>query len=466
MKFRFPNTLSFRLAASIVIIFLSFLLLTFYITFVIIDIRIKSEIDNDLVEDIYFYKNTLNQDSFGNTIEVIGQDMQSNLSGDEFIRILGSSGELIYTSEQTSHLKLDNYTNDILNKMNVIPDQQLIYFNTIQLLPNQENEFRIATAQFTPDTFIQIGESLHNLAEVKELLTHSFTIILITMLIPVLFLSWFIANHTTKGIREVSNAANEIKSGNLNFRVIVKDQSDEIQNLSTTFNSMADRIRELMKEMREMIDNIAHDLKSPLTRIRMIAEATITDTNNDYKTTAEDTLEQCDKLLQYINATLDVAEADAGIGINQTNKVDITEITNDACELFQTLADEKNIKMDTDIQPECLAYGNNQSIQRMIANIIDNAIKYSPADTKIIIKLVKDNNDIHLTVSDSGPGISSNELGRVFNRFYRCDNSRTKEGSGLGLSYARAVARSHGGEITLDSIVGQGSTFTINLPAC
>jgi len=198
----------------------------------------------------------------------------------------------------------------------------------------------------------------------------------------------------------------------------------------------------------------------------MISEMTLATVNNEAcKTAAANTLEQCDKLLQYINATLDVAEAEAGVSTSQNEPVDISTVTSDACELFETIAEEKNIMITARLEPGCTVSGNRQNLQRMIANILDNALKYTPVSGKVGIFLDKDGNNIKITVSDTGIGIPASVQQRVFDRYFRCDQSRTEAGCGLGLSFARAVARSHNGDITLTSTPGIGSEFTIIIPA-
>lgn len=246
----------------------------------------------------------------------------------------------------------------------------------------------------------------------------------------------------------------------------VTAQGDEIQQLADTFNAMLDRIRDLIAEMREMTDNIAHDMRSPLARIRAISEVAVSSasTSDDHKQAASTTIEECDRLLQMINATLDVAEAEAGTAAADVQTVDISELARDACELFEPVAEEKEIELTCELDSGCSIRGNVQNLQRMLANLLDNALKYTPPKGRVGINLGCEDDSIRVAVADTGIGIPAVDQARIFERFFRCDQSRTESGCGMGLSFSQAVARAHGGDISVNSEPGNGTTFTITFP--
>ncbi|VAW96054.1 hypothetical protein MNBD_GAMMA23-538 [hydrothermal vent metagenome] len=215
-----------------------------------------------------------------------------------------------------------------------------------------------------------------------------------------------------------------------------------------------------------MTDNIAHDLRSPLARVRAISESMLStdNTHQEYKSAASDTIEECDRLLQMINSILDVAEAEAGAFQTPKQKVNIHQLVQDACELFEAMAEQKCIKLVCRLENKCYIYGNIQNLQRMLANLLDNAIKYTLENGQVDVVLTCIQQEIKIIVMDTGMGIPENDQTRVFDRFFRCDQSRTHDGCGLGLSFSRAVAHSHGGDINLSSRLKKGSCFTIKLP--
>ena len=202
-----------------------------------------------------------------------------------------------------------------------------------------------------------------------------------------------------------------------------------------------------------------------LARIRVIAESSVSmeKSTAEYKNSAADVIEECDRLMEMINASLDLAELEAGAANISKRKVDLRQLTSDAYELFHPMAEDKQIHLQLNQSPECYVLGDIQSLQRMLANLLDNAIKYTPKDGFINIDIQLLNDSVKLLVADTGIGIPKEEQHKVFERFYRCDENRLKKGCGLGLSFARAVAKAHGGDILLSSEYGKGSIFCVSL---
>jgi signal transduction histidine kinase len=230
---------------------------------------------------------------------------------------------------------------------------------------------------------------------------------------------------------------------------------------------MLDRIQTLVTGIREMSDNIAHDLKSPITRIRGISEVSLTTgaSEKEYESMAASTIEECDRLLDMINTMLVISKTEAGVNKLDTQEMDIAAVVRDACELFQSPAEDKDLRLICDAPGNFSISGDNRLIQRMIANLLDNAIKYTPVGESIEVAVQPQNTHaVVITVKDNGVGIGDEDISRIFERFYRCDPSRSQAGTGLGLSFARTVARVHGGDIAVTSIPNQGSTFTVTLP--
>ena len=278
---------------------------------------------------------------------------------------------------------------------------------------------------------------------------------------------WFMARRAVSGVEAVTRTARNISEGSLQERVPVKASGDEIDQLAITFNQMLDRIQVLVMEIKEMNDNIAHDLRSPIARIRGLAEVTLTTGKSaaDLEAIAASTIEECDRLLDMINTMLTISKTEAGVEKVSHGKVDIAALVHDACELFEPLAEEKNVALSCRAREKTIVSGDARMLQRMLANILDNAVKYTPSGGEVEVLLaVNEQNEIVISFRDTGIGISQTDLPHVFERFYRCDRSRSLPGTGLGLSLARAIARAHGGDITVMSALDQGSSFTITLP--
>jgi heavy metal sensor kinase len=277
---------------------------------------------------------------------------------------------------------------------------------------------------------------------------------------------WIMARRAVSGVEAITRTAQKISGGTLDERVPVKARGDEIDQLATTFNHMLDRIQTLLTEIKEISDNIAHDLRSPITRIRGIAEVTLTTGKslNDYENMAASTIEECDRLLGTINTMLMISKTESGVDKLSHEEIHLTVLVREACELFRPIAEDKGVSLSCDVPKPIHFIGDTQMIQRMISNLLDNAIKYTPSGGSVTAFINENDTHVVVSVKDTGCGISPNELPRIFERFYRCDQSRSQSGIGLGLSLARSIARAHGGDITATSLPNQGSTFTVNLP--
>jgi signal transduction histidine kinase len=280
------------------------------------------------------------------------------------------------------------------------------------------------------------------------------------------FVGWFVVKIALNGVEEVTRTAIQISDGDFNSRVPIRGRGEEIDRLATTFNNMVERIQSLVKGMREITDNMAHDLRSPITRIRGIAEMTITSAGDtrDYELMAGSVVEECDRLLGIINTMLDISEAKAGLSKLNISKVDISKIVEETCEIFQPVAEDKNTKIIKKLAENTIIWADNQKLQRVVSNLLDNALKYTPTGGTITVTVEGDTDQVMVSVNDNGIGISRDDLPHIFRRFYRCDRSRSQPGTGLGLSWARAIIQAHGGHISAASTLNEKSTFTVTLP--
>jgi signal transduction histidine kinase len=275
------------------------------------------------------------------------------------------------------------------------------------------------------------------------------------------------ARRAVSGVEAVTRTARKISGGGtLEERVLIKSQGDEIDQLAQTFNQMLDRIQILVTEIKEMTDHIAHDLRSPLTRIRGHAEVTLTNSKSltEYETMTADTIEECDRLLDMINTLLLISKTESGVDTITVEEVDLAVLVQEACELFLPTAEDKGLTLSCFVPEGYRLPGDTRMIQRLLSNLLDNAIKYTPSGGSVAVSLEEQEENLVIDVKDTGIGISPSDLPRIFERFYRCDQSRSFEGIGLGLSLARAIARAHGGDITVTSLPNQGSIFRIVLP--
>jgi heavy metal sensor kinase len=333
------------------------------------------------------------------------------------------------------------------------------------ILPGQRDKIRILYALIGPDIILQMGQALEGQARFLAAFRQIFISTMALLILGAAGLGWFMARRAVSGVEAVTRTARKISGGTLGERVPVKGRGDEIDQLALTFNQMLDRMQTLLTEIREMTDHLAHDLRSPLTRIRGHAEVTLTTAGSlrEYEALAADTIEECDRLLDLINTLLLISKTETGVQTLAAVEIDLTALVREACDLFGPTAEDKGLRWHYDLPEAHRMRGDARLIQRLLANLLDNAIKYTPSGGSVSIGLAEKEGRPIITVKDTGIGITAADLPRIFERFYRGDRSRSQEGIGLGLSLARAIARAHGGDLTASSTPQQGSTFTVTL---
>lgn len=378
---------------------------------------------------------------------------------DYFVRILDADGRVVLSSDLRAWQV----------PLPTLPEGGLAIGRHAYLtvdLPDARRQARILTSAVAPERYLQVGLSLADSMAFLRHFQHYGLIILGTMLSLGTLAGWALARQAMAGVEAVTRAADRIADGHFSDRVRVAGQGREIDHLVHTFNRMAEHVQTVMAEMRQVNDHIAHDLRSPLTRIRGLAEnaAIQAAPGSERAELAGSIVEECDRLGQMINTMLEIAEAEAGVQRLALARLEPATLVMQALELYEGVAEERGIALASDLQPTPALNGDRRRLLRALANLIDNALKYTPAGGRVEVILARQGNGVEIAVRDSGPGIPAAELGHLFERFYRGDRSRHLPGNGLGLSLARAVAHAHGGEIRVESQPGEGSTFVLSLP--
>jgi len=282
---------------------------------------------------------------------------------------------------------------------------------------------------------------------------------------------FFVSRRVLSRIDAMTEKAQVIMAGDLSGRLPIAGTGDELDRLADHLNAMLERIEALMRGLKEVSDNIAHDLKTPLTRLRNRCEEALrgATTTAEYRAVLEATIGESDELIRTFDALLMIARAESGQARDNMTDFDAAEIARDVTELYEPLADEKGLALTVDAPAAAPVRGNRELVGQALANLVDNAIKYAEPNgkvngepTEIVVRADNDGERIMLSVADRGPGIPEADRGRVVERFVRLEQSRSKPGSGLGLSLASAVARLHGGELKLeDNHPGLRSTIAL-----
>jgi signal transduction histidine kinase len=273
-----------------------------------------------------------------------------------------------------------------------------------------------------------------------------------------------------KRIDGMTETAQSIMAGDLKGRLAIAGTGDELDRLADNLNAMLDRIGELMAGMQQVSDNIAHDLKTPLTRLRNRAEEALrtASTSDELRAALDGSIDEADNLIRVFNALLMIARLETGRVSDSMADLDLSDIVAGMAELYEPLAEEAGLTLRTRIAPSLRVAGNRELLGQALANLIDNALKYGAAtdgaEPEIVVAAERVGQTIELSVADHGQGIAEADRGRVLERFVRLDQSRSKPGFGLGLSLAVAVVRLHGGQLRLDDN-RPGLRVVMTLPA-
>jgi signal transduction histidine kinase len=257
------------------------------------------------------------------------------------------------------------------------------------------------------------------------------------------------SRNVLRRVEQVNRTAERVMRGNLSDRVPLKGTSDEFDQLAANLNNMLEQIERLMAGMREVSDNIAHDLRTPLARLRARLELSLID-GPEEGTQAEAVraaIDEADRLLATFNALLNIAEAESGARRNEAESLDLAQTARAAAELYEPVAEEKGCALRLDVEPGIMIRGDRHLLSQAVANLLDNALKYGGGEVRLTAH--QRDGRAALEVSDSGPGIPEAEREAVFDRFVRLEPSRSTPGNGLGLSLVRAVARLHNGTVAL-----------------
>jgi signal transduction histidine kinase len=309
-----------------------------------------------------------------------------------------------------------------------------------------------------------VGQNTQSTARVLDAIADVFLLGVLAMLLLAIGGGFLFSRNLLRRIEAINKGAERVRRGDVGYRMPVGSADDEFDRLGANLNEMLDEIGRLMSAIRSVTDNIAHDLRSPLTRLRnRLEELAVGDgSTGERRAAIEAAIGEADQVLATFRALLSIADAESGAALAERERVDLSRLAADAAELYEAQAEEQGIAIEREIDAGVEATGNRQLLFQAIANLLDNALKYGAGPVRVALKGTEKGS--RLSIADRGPGIREGDRERVLERFVRLDSSRSTAGTGLGLSLAAAIVRLHGGSLSLEDN-DPGLLVTIALPA-
>jgi heavy metal sensor kinase len=279
-------------------------------------------------------------------------------------------------------------------------------------------------------------------------------------------LGWFLAGRALEPVNSVADAAQRITHSNLDVQIPMRNAGDELDRLIEAFNHMMTRLNHSFEQIRQFSTDVSHELRTPLTVVRGQLEVALftAQTVDQYRDAMADALEGVERLSNIVRALLMLSQAESGQLALQKTDMNLAELVRDLVDQHQIPAEAEGVRLTAALPGVCTIHADRIQIERLVSNLLGNAIKYTPAGGSVKVSLIAGLEHVNLIVEDTGVGISPAHLPHIFDRFYRVPSADAEKGLGLGLSFVAWIAKAHGGSVNVESTLRQGTRFTVSLP--
>lgn len=409
----------------------------------------------------------LNNDSISEVPDSLHEDEDQN-------PVWSAVYEHILLNSKNYFIQIADLNNQVVYRSeNLQPDSLPLF----QSLESETNDSK----KFVPYTFhsqqlrLYVGKTKfaqisigYTVEEIRETLNNLFSYLLIAFPIVVIFSTiggWFLAKVSLQPVDDITRSAQEITAHNLSRRLPMPLANDEIARLTATLNQMIERLEASFIQIRQFTADASHELRTPLAILMGELEVALRSpkTAEQYRNIMVSAQEEVSRLSQVVRNLLELSKAESGQVKIDKEKLNISSLLSDICEDIELLAEDKNQKLETIIEPNIMILGDGVRLHQAFLNIVENAVKYTPARGSILVRLLRESGFAVLRVSDTGIGIPQEDLPHIFDRFYRVDKARSQDvqGNGLGLAIVKWIIEAHHGTIAVESIAGKGTIFTV-----
>ncbi|MBC7466171.1 MAG: HAMP domain-containing histidine kinase [Bdellovibrio sp.] len=458
---RIRSSISLRIAFLFCATFAVGLAIAFLVTYFELTYSLERSSREILSSKLQEAKTLVSTDGIPGLRHFLAIEKNRILNAPFLFRVLNVDGETLYLkpSIQETQFDFENAFNTKIDPVKSLGWQSLSAID-------DEDKFNILTERTDADLFLQVGRSSEEREGLLEEILLNFAIIEVILVFMSAFFGIWYARKSLAPLRELLKTILLIEKGNLSQRVPAGQSEDELRDLGETFNRMIARIEKLIQVMHESLDNVAHDIRTPLTRIRAVAEDALLSKNPpQLKEALEDCAEGATNIADLVDQLLSISEAESGEMKLRLELCDIKNLLTEVVEIYDFVAIEKEITMTVATEPDHLEWMvDRKRMKQATANLLDNAIKFSGLSTKVSLQAKIDRNELVISVTDQGEGILDADIPRIWDRLFRADKSRATKGLGLGLSIVRSVAIAHHGRYQVVNNKPRGTTFSIFIP--
>ncbi len=461
------NRISFRLTVGYAVLCILTSFFVLFLNYFLFSQSIKSRDQDILYSKSKEYSSKYQADGLTNLKKYLDEEKLGDSDSQYLVRIgsIDSKTIFLHVPEKMKMLPVSN----IEQKLRVVGFKNKI--SSLYLKedsvddPNEENEYEVASQPLLAGEYLQVAR---NTDDRDDLLVRYLRIILlisVIILIIGILGGYIFSKQALSPLRNLIQAIKLVRSGTLSARVPVRNTNDELDEISLLFNMMAEKIERLILNMQETLDSVAHDLRTPLTRLKSKAELVLLNpaTEEDYRATLVNTIENTTEIVNFINTLMDISEAEAGVLKLNLAKVNSKNIILEVLDLYLIIAEEKNISIEFIDTDTFYFFADKIRYKQVLSNLIDNAIKYSVKNSHIKITTRLRNEFGEINIVDEGIGISEYDLPKIWDRLFRANESKSVKGLGLGLSLAQSICSAHGWDISVQSQFGIGSEFTVSM---